>query len=118
MDINALTPEEKKALFAELSKEAAEPATQSAPVAFKKHIRCKCGFEWDIDPRSLDDMELYDDLMALDDKRPNVKPVLQRLLGMDGQQALYETCREDGKVRASKVNEALLEIFDQLNAKN
>lgn len=118
MDINALTPEEKKALFAELSREAMEPAQQSAPVAFKKHIKCSCGFEWDVDPKSLDDMELYDDLMALDNKVPNVKPILQRILGPEGQQTLYEVCREDGRVRASKVSEALLEIFGQMKAKN
>ena len=117
MDINALTPEEKKALIAELSKDAG-PAETPAPVSYLRHVKCSCGFEWDVNPKNLDDMELYDDLMALDDKRPNVKPVLQRVLGEDGQQALYETCREDGRVRASLVNEALLEIFAQLNAKN
>ena len=117
MDINLLTAEEKRKLFEELNKEVEPSETVSAP-PLKKHIACSCGFEWDVDPDVLDDMELYDDLMALDNQRPDVKPVLQRILGAEGQQNLYETCRKDGKVRVSLVNTALYEIFDQLKAKN
>ena len=116
MDINLLTAEEKRKLFEELNREVEPEKTPAPPL--KKHISCSCGFEWDVDPDVLDDMELYDDLMALDNERPDVKPVLQRILGAEGQHNLYETCRKDGKVRASLVNTALYEIFDQLKAKN
>ena len=115
MDINLLTAEEKKQLFEELGREV-EPSKPSAPPL--KHVKCSCGFEWDLDPDVLDDVELIDDLMAMDDQRPNVTPVLQRILGKEGQQALYEACRTGGKVRLSLVWVATQEIFDQLKEKN
>lgn len=117
MDINLLTAEEKRQLFEDLSKEVEPSETVSAP-PLKKHISCSCGFEWDIDPDVFDDMELYDALMALDDRKPDVKPILQKILGDDGQKNLYEVCRVSGKVRVTLVYEALHEIFDQFKAKN
>lgn len=117
MDLNSLTMDEKKALVEELSRETGTGAGK-APVKPVKHIVCSCGFECDIDPDVLDDMELYDDLMALDNERPNVKPILVRILGEEGQKSLYESCRVEGKVRVSIVNNSLYEIFDQMKAKN
>lgn len=116
MDINLLTAEEKRKLFEELGREV-EPEKTPAPPRFK-HIECSCGFVRDVDPDVLDDMELYDDLMALDNEKPDVKPILQKILGVDGQHELYETCRVDGKVRVTLVYAALHEIFDQMKAKN
>lgn len=116
MDINLLTAEEKKQLFEDLSKEVEPEKVPAHP--HKNHIKLTCGYETDIDPDVLDDMELYDDLMALDDRKPNVKPILQRLLGEKGQSDLYECCRISGQVRLTLVYEALHEIFDQLKAKN
>lgn len=116
MDVNMLTAEEKKQLFEELSKEAGSDVAPTLPP--KKHISCSCGFEWDVEADVLDDMELYDDLMSLDDQKPDVKPILQRILGNSGQESLYEACRISGKVRVSLVYTALEEIFAQLKAKN
>ena len=117
MDINLLTAEEKKQLFEDLAKEV-EPSETVSALPLKKHIKCSCGFEWDVDPDVLDDMELYDDLMAIDNEKPDVKPILQKILGIEGQANLYETCRVSGKVKATLVYAALMEIFDQLKAKN
>lgn len=116
MDINLLTAEEKKQLFEDLSREVEPEKTPAPPL--KKHIKCSCGYEQDVDPDVLDDMELYDDLMAIDNEKPDVKPILQKILGVDGQLNLYETCRVSGKVKATLVYAALMEIFDQLKAKN
>ena len=117
MDINLLTAEEKKQLFEDLSKEVEPSETVSAP-PLKKHIKLSCGFEWDIDPDVLDDMELVDDLMALDNEHPEVKPILNRILGEDGRKNLYEACRVSGKVRITLIWGAVQEMFEQLKAKN
>jgi len=75
------------------------------------------GFEFEIDEAALDDMELLDALVAIDDGRTDqVSKVCVQLLGKEQRARLYEFLRgENGRVRATEVNEALVEILAACN---
>lgn len=69
-----------------------------------------------IDPAALDDMELYEDLLALDEGKVHHLPrVVGRLLGAEQKAALYDLLRTNtGRVSTSDVTSALEEIFDKV----
>ena len=72
------------------------------------------GFEFSIPVENCDDEELLDDLEDLSEgNRVPVRSILRRLIGEDGQKALYEHVRDKktGKVKASAVMAELHEIF-------
>lgn len=72
------------------------------------------GFEFEIHDDALDDAELLDDLEEISNgKSLPTRSVLRRLIGVDGQKALYESLRDPKtkKVKASDVMEALSDII-------
>ena len=77
------------------------------------------GFEYKIDKDNLDDMEVFNDLMIMEDpETPQVKrifatnKVFRTLLGEDQKKALDEyLIKRDGKVRISVYQQEMMEIF-------
>ena len=73
------------------------------------------GFKFTIADDANDDMELLDALIDLDDdKLSGLKYAMKALLGEEQKDALYEHCRVDGRVRASKVMREFKEIIEAL----
>lgn len=73
------------------------------------------GFNFEIDDDIRDDMELLEDLIAIDggDVQPLPK-VLVSILGHKQKEALYDHCRTiKGRVSSTKVMAELKEIFEQ-----
>ena len=70
------------------------------------------GFTFDLPDDVMNDMELFEDLRAMDHGDPTAMvPVVQRLMG-DQKQALYDHVRtESGRVPIDKVTSEILEIF-------
>lgn len=77
-------------------------------------LTLKCGFSCEIEEDAMDDMELLDDLAAVDDgKIWRVKNILQRLMGEEKQKELYEALRdENGRVSVTNVSGALGELME------
>lgn len=75
------------------------------------------GFRWEIDEAALDDMELLDDIIAVESGEvAALRPLLRRLLGDEQRTRLYEHCRspETGRVSKTAVMRAVNEIFKAL----
>jgi len=69
------------------------------------------GFEFEISPEAINDMELLEALCDLDRGDASaLAEICRRLLG-DQKKALYEHLRIDGRVPANKVIEAVGEIL-------
>lgn len=78
--------------------------------------RTKSGFEFEIDPDLLDDMEFIDLLAEASDNGLLLPKVLEFILGKEQKKALYEHLRgENGKVSRSRVDETAGEIIEFLN---
>ena len=79
-------------------------------------IITKSGFEIDIDKTVLDDMELFECIVDVDKGRADRIPeMLNRMLTPDQKKTLYDHCRdESGRVRMTKVETEIEEIFDGL----
>lgn len=78
--------------------------------------RTKSGFEFEIDPDLLDDMEFIDLLAEANDNGLLLPKVLEFILGKEQKKALYEHLRgENGKVSRSRVDEEAGEIITFLN---
>lgn len=81
------------------------------------------GFEYKIDKDNLDDMEIFNDLMIMEDpETPQVKRifatnrVFQTLLGDEQKKALDEFLKnKDGKVRISVYQKEITEIFHAMD---
>lgn len=71
------------------------------------------GFEYHIEDEALDDAELVDDFVEIQDgKNVHTKDACIRLLGVDGQKALYDHCRsEKGRVKFTTLMAELMEIM-------
>ena len=76
-------------------------------------VKISNGFECVIDDEMLDDMELVEDLAAVqNDDAFRLPDVIVRILGQEQKDALYESLRnEKGKVTVKAVTDALVEIF-------
>ena len=70
------------------------------------------GFTFELPDDVMNDMELFEDLRAMDHGDPTAMvPVVQRLMG-DQKKALYDHVRtETGRVPIDKVTAEILEIF-------
>lgn len=70
------------------------------------------GFTFELPDDVMNDMELFEDLRAMDRGDPTAMvPVVQRLMG-DQKQALYDHVRtETGRVPIDRVTAEILEIF-------
>lgn len=84
-----------------------------------RQIKTSTGFECEIDDTKLDDMELFEDIVELENGNALVLPrVMTRVLGNDVKKALYEHLRgDDGRVPTQKATEALTEIMQILGKK-
>jgi len=73
----------------------------------------KSGFSFEIPEEAKDDMELLEGLINIDkgDLR-SIPTVLILLLGAEQKKALYEHCRDNGRVSSKKVLTELTEIFN------
>lgn len=77
------------------------------------------GLDIQIAPDAIDDMELLEDLSALQrGDYSALSSCLIRLLGEDGKKALYDHLRRDGKVRVTDVSNALNELLTKAGRKN
>ncbi|MBQ9008189.1 MAG: hypothetical protein IJ088_02495 [Clostridia bacterium] len=76
-------------------------------------ITLKSGVELQVDRSFMDDMELLDDLMAADrGDGMAISRILDRILDKDNKKALYDSLRENGRVKVSRVVSAFLEILE------
>lgn len=73
----------------------------------------KSGFEAELNDDALNDMELLDDLAAMQSNNILSMPrVVHRLLGADGTKKLYDHLRtEDGRVPVDAVGNAIGELL-------
>lgn len=75
--------------------------------------RTKSGFEFQLDENAMDNMELIEDLVAVDQGDiASLPKVLVTLLGPETKDALYEHVRlEDGRVPIGLLAEEVKQIF-------
>ena len=78
--------------------------------------KLKNGFEFDIDEKALDNMELIDAMAeAQDDNPAKFSKSILLLLGKDERDRLYDHIREqDGRVPIQAVSDSFVEIFQAL----
>lgn len=71
------------------------------------------GYKFAIEEEALDDAELVDDFVDIQEgKNIRTKDACTRLLGTEGQKALYEHCRsEKGRVKFTVLFQELMEIM-------
>ena len=80
-----------------------------------KDVRLDSGLNIKVKDSALDNMELLDDLVALDDGNGYaISRVLSRLVEPEEKKKLYDHLRSDGVTSVSAVVEAMREIFDKL----
>ena len=76
------------------------------------------GFAWQLDDAVLNNMELVDALAEMQEENPlQISAVCRLVLGKAQRKALYDHLRtEDGRVPASAVESAIMELFQSINA--
>lgn len=84
-----------------------------------KEVKTASGFTCRIDERCFNDMELFEDLVELENRKLQKLPgVLEKIFG-EGKQLLYEHVRnEDGIVPLDAVLNEVMEIFAAAGEKN
>lgn len=85
-----------------------------------KHIKTSAGVEVDVDDAALNDFEVLDFIAEIDGGNVlKYPPLLNKLLGKAGKEALYESLRdENGRVPYEAIDAAVTEIFNNLGGKN
>ena len=80
--------------------------------------KTESGFSIELEESALDNMEVLDALSDLDEGNPlAMSRLVVKLLGKDGKKRLYDHLRtEDGRVPASAVESAIMELFQSTNA--
>ena len=80
--------------------------------------KTESGFSIELEESALDNMEVLDALSDLDEGNPlAMSRLVVKLLGKDGKKRLYDHLRtEDGRVPASAVERAIMELFQSINA--
>lgn len=80
--------------------------------------KTESGFSIELEESALDNMEVLDALSDLDEGNPlAMSRLVVKLLGKDGKKRLYDHLRtEDGRVPASAVENAIMELFQSINA--
>lgn len=80
-----------------------------------KKIKLDCGAEINIDEKDLGNMELLDELVAVDEGDTTALTHIFRLImSKEDKKKLYDALREEGRVPVAKVVAALKELFDKL----
>lgn len=79
--------------------------------------KTESGFSIELEESTLDNMEVLDALSDLDEGNPlAMSRLVVKLLGKDGKKRLYNHLRtEDGRVPASAVESAIMELFQSIN---
>lgn len=73
-----------------------------------------CGFRYEIDEETLDDMEVLELIHEVDEDRSMLPELILRILGPQQKKAFYETLRtEKGNIPIGDTVEALRELFAQ-----
>lgn len=82
-------------------------------------VKTTTGFECEIDPLVMDDMEALDLAVRIDrEDALAYPPFLEKIMGAENKAALYNHLREpDGRVPIAKVGAEISEILDQLGGK-
>ncbi len=81
-------------------------------------IKTSSGFCCEVEESAMNDMELLEDLAAIDSGDITVLPAaLARIIGRENKQRLYDHLRENGRVAIDRVSEELGEIMKQLGSK-
>lgn len=80
-------------------------------------LTTKSGFVCEINKEDLDDMELLEDIGAVQDGNTfKVPSVIRRMLGDEQKKALYDHLRNDaGRVPTEAVYDTMGEIFELIN---
>ena len=80
--------------------------------------KTESGFSIELEESALDNMEVLDALSDLDEGNPlAMSRLVVKLLGKDGKKRLYDHLRtEDGRVPASAVESAIMELFQSINS--
>ena len=80
-----------------------------------KKIKLDCGAEINIDEKDLGNMELLDELVAVDEGDTTALTHIFRLImSKEDKKKLYDALREEDRVPVAKVVVALKELFDKL----
>lgn len=79
-------------------------------------VTTKSGFSCEIDPSTLDNMELVDALAEMqgDGDALSVSRVVRMVLGDKNRKALYDHLRKYGRVPVGDVTQEVIEIFGAL----
>ncbi len=81
-------------------------------------VKTPSGFECRVEEEALDDMELMEDLVAIDKGDLSVLPAMTlRLLGQEQKQRLYEHLRIKGRVPITAVANEIGNIIGALKSK-
>lgn len=78
--------------------------------------KTKTGFEYTVDPEILDDMEFIEMAAEAGDNGLKLPKLVSYVLGDEQKAKLYDHVRENGRVKASKIDVEMTEIFDAINA--
>ena len=75
--------------------------------------KTKSGFEYEIDPKRLDDYEFFELIASLDNNPLALPQVVNKLLGDDQKKILMDHLRdENGVVPISKIEKEITDIFN------
>ena len=81
--------------------------------------KTKSGFEFEIDEKMLDDMELMEAIVAADKNELMVPALVEKLLGTEQKQKLYDHIRtKKGNVPIKKTSEIVIEIMNIAGGKS
>lgn len=81
-------------------------------------IKTSSGFSCDVDESAMNDMELLEDLAAIDGGDISVLPgALSRIVGSENKRKLYDHVRINGRVPIDSVSQEIGEIITQLGSK-
>lgn len=82
----------------------------------KVKVKSSTGFECTIDAAAMNDMELLDELVAMDRGEVTViGSIIDRLLGRENKARLYDHVRVDGRVPIDAISKEIAEIFKELS---
>lgn len=121
IDVTSLSEEEKAEVIKALKGEEYTEHQHSFP---EKHVKCSNGFECDLPADVVDDWEIMKDLNSLSSDKSDASAMLvlprifERIFTPEDYDRLQESCRVNGKIKASMMVLAFQEIFEQLNLKN
>lgn len=81
-------------------------------------IKTSSGFYCKVDESAMNDMELLEDLAAIDGGDISVLPdALSRIIGAENKRKLYDHVRVNGRVPIDSVSQEIGEIITQLGSK-